>query len=45
MSNLELYQQTRVANNGHAVTLLWAELREDDKSDGGLNELGMLGLR
>ncbi|KUJ76892.1 hypothetical protein AVO45_10385 [Ruegeria marisrubri] len=44
-SNLELYEQTRVAANGHAVTLLWAELPEDDKDDGGPKELGMPGFR
>ena len=43
-SNLELYEQTRVANKGHAVTLLWAELPEDEE-DGGLDELGMPGFR
>ncbi|WP_171133482.1 MULTISPECIES: hypothetical protein [unclassified Ruegeria] len=43
-SNLELYEQTRVANKGHAVTLLWAELPEDEE-DGGLKELGIPGFR
>lgn len=43
-SGLELYEQTRVAPNGHAVTLLWAELPEDDEDDGGLKELGMPGF-
>jgi hypothetical protein len=40
-SNLELFEQTRVAPSGHAVTLLWAELSEDDNDDGGLKELGI----
>ncbi|MEM6891562.1 MAG: hypothetical protein AAF636_26090 [Pseudomonadota bacterium] len=44
-SELELYEQTRVAPSGHAVTLLWAELPEDYKDDGGLKELGMPGFR
>lgn len=44
-SSLELYEQTRVANKGHAVTLLWAELPEDGQDDGGLKELGMPGFR
>lgn len=44
-SNLELFEQTRVAKNGHAVTLLWAELQEDQEDDGGLKELGMPGFR
>lgn len=44
-SNLELYEQTRVAPSGHAVTLLWAELPEDDEKDGGLDEIGTPGFR
>ena len=44
-SNLALFEQTRVANNGHAVTLLWAELPDDDEDNGGLNELGIPGFR
>lgn len=44
-SKLELYEQTRVANKGHAVTLLWAELTEDDEEDGGFKELGAPSFR
>ncbi|MEM0950331.1 MAG: ImmA/IrrE family metallo-endopeptidase [Pseudomonadota bacterium] len=44
-SGFELYEQTRVAQNGHAVTLLWAELSEDDEEDRGLRELGTPGFR
>jgi hypothetical protein len=40
-SGLELYEQTRVAPSGYAVTLLWAELPEDDNDNGGLQELGV----
>ena len=41
-SDLELFEQTRLGNSGHAVTLLWAELSdEDDGDDSGLNELSM----
>ena len=41
--DLELFEQTRVANNGHAVTLLLADLADadDDEDDGGLTELTM----
>jgi Zn-dependent peptidase ImmA (M78 family) len=38
--DIELYEQTRIAANGHAVTLLWADMPEED-DDGGLAELGM----
>lgn len=44
-SYIELYEQTRVTNNGHAVTLLWAELQEEDEDDHRLKELGMPGFR
>ncbi|QIE45216.1 ImmA/IrrE family metallo-endopeptidase [Pseudohalocynthiibacter aestuariivivens] len=46
-SDVELFEQTRVANNGHAVTLLWAELADadDDEDDGGLTELTMPAFR
>ena len=44
-SDLELFEQTPVANNGHAVTLLWAELPDDDEDNGNLDELGMPGFR
>ena len=39
--DLQLYEQTRVTSNGHAVTLLWADLPDDDEADeaGGRNEL------
>lgn len=39
--DLEIYEQTRVGNNGHAVTLLWAEIPDKDTDDDGLQELGM----
>ena len=39
-TNLELHEQTRVAANGHAVTLLWADIPEENDDDG-LAELGM----
>ncbi|MGR3743028.1 MAG: ImmA/IrrE family metallo-endopeptidase [Pseudooceanicola nanhaiensis] len=40
-SDLQLREQTRVARNGHAVTLLWANIPdEDEEDDGGLPELG-----
>lgn len=45
-SDLDLHEQTRIANNGHAVTLLWAEMPDaEDDDDGGLAELGMPGFR
>lgn len=46
-SDLELHEQTRVAASGHAVTLLWADMpdEDDDDDDGGLAELGMPGFR
>ncbi|WP_089989184.1 ImmA/IrrE family metallo-endopeptidase [Cognatiyoonia koreensis] len=40
----ELFEQTRVASNGHAVTLLWAELPEEDDG-GGHQELGTPSFR
>ncbi|WP_159087092.1 ImmA/IrrE family metallo-endopeptidase [Loktanella sp. Alg231-35] len=43
-SHVELFEQTRVAPNGHAVTLLWAELPDEDDGSG-LRELGMPGFR
>lgn len=39
-SHGELFEQTRVAPNGHAVTLLWAELPDEDDGSG-LRELDM----
>ncbi len=47
-SDVELFEQTRVANNGHAVTLLLADLADadDDEDDSGsLKELNMPGFR
>lgn len=44
-SDFELYEQTRVTPSGHAVTLLWAELPDDQEEDGGVKELGMPGFR
>ncbi|WP_347310761.1 ImmA/IrrE family metallo-endopeptidase [Defluviimonas sp. SAOS-178_SWC] len=39
---VEIYEQTRVGRDGHAVTLLWADLPDDDDADeGGPAELGM----
>ncbi|MBS9717757.1 hypothetical protein ACFFUT_10460 [Pseudohalocynthiibacter aestuariivivens] len=32
-ADLEIYEQTRVGTNGHAVTLLWAELPDDTDED------------
>lgn len=43
-SDIELFEQTRVAGNGHAVTMLWADQPENDDDDGGLKELGMPGF-
>ncbi|PWE28759.1 hypothetical protein DDZ14_18810 [Maritimibacter sp. 55A14] len=40
-SDIELFEQTRVANNGHAVTLLLADLADSDDEEDGLQELGM----
>ena len=41
-SDIELFEQTRAAGNGHAVTLLWAELPEsEDDEGGGLTALSM----
>ncbi|AXI41774.1 ImmA/IrrE family metallo-endopeptidase [Sulfitobacter sp. SK011] len=39
-SNIELFEQTRLSPSGHAVTLLWADVPdEDDNDNGGLYEL------
>ncbi len=39
--DLEMREQTRLAANGHAVTLLWTKTHDqDDDDDGGLPELG-----
>lgn len=43
-TDLDLYEQTRVGNKGHAVTLLWADSPDPDEDDGedpGRPELGM----
>lgn len=40
-SDFGLFEQTRVASNGHAVTLLWADLPEKDDDEGGLTELNV----
>ncbi len=37
---LDLFEQTRLGKSGHAVTLLWAELPDDDDEDDLLPELG-----
>lgn len=39
-TGFELHEQTRVTSSGHAVTLLWADISEDEEDDGGLPELG-----
>lgn len=39
-SEPELFEQTRVAIKGHAVTMLWAELSDEDDANIGLEELG-----
>lgn len=45
-SDFDLFEQTRVASNGHAVTLLWADLPDtDSEEDDGLNELGAPAFR
>jgi Zn-dependent peptidase ImmA (M78 family) len=44
-TGFELYEQTRLAKNGHAVTLLWADLPDEDDEDGGLAELDTPGFR
>lgn len=42
----EIWEQTRVGKNGHAVTLLWADLPDEDEDDDrGLPELGLPGFR
>ena len=41
-ADLELYEQTRLGNGGHAVTMLWADLPdEDDDEDESPDELGL----
>ncbi len=41
-SEFELFEQTRLAANGHAVTLLWADLPDaEPEEDTGLTELSM----
>lgn len=42
-TDLNLYEQTRVSNNGHAVTLLWADIPDpdDDDDDPGRPELSV----
>ncbi|WP_339718211.1 ImmA/IrrE family metallo-endopeptidase [uncultured Maritimibacter sp.] len=44
---IELFEQTRVGRDRHAVTLLWADLspEADDEDDGALPELGEPGFR
>ena len=43
---VKIYEQTRVGRDGHAVTLLWADLPDDDDADeDGPKELGMPGFR
>jgi hypothetical protein len=37
----ELFEQTRVGNNGHALTMLWATLPPDQEDGDDLPELGM----
>lgn len=44
-SDLELFEQTRVATNGHAVTLLWMTEPPEPDDDGGLDELTTPGFR
>jgi hypothetical protein len=44
-SDFDLYEQTRVSPSGHAVTLLSAELPDEEDKDGGLKELGMPAFR
>lgn len=42
---VEIYEQTRVGRDGHAVTLLWADLpEEDDTDEDGPRELGTPGF-
>ncbi|MDI3335666.1 ImmA/IrrE family metallo-endopeptidase [Defluviimonas aestuarii] len=42
---VEIYEQTRVGRDGHAVTLLWADLPDDDDAnDGEPIEIGMPGF-
>lgn len=44
--DLDLYEQTRVSNTGHAITLLWADLPDDENdTDGSRPELGMPAFR
>jgi Zn-dependent peptidase ImmA (M78 family) len=44
-SDLELFEQTRVAANGHAVTLLWMTEPPEPDDDGGLDELTTPGFK
>jgi hypothetical protein len=45
-ADLELYEQTRLGNDGHAVTMLWADIPdEEDNEVGSPDELGMPGFR
>ncbi|MCB2117490.1 MAG: hypothetical protein KDE00_14650 [Rhodobacteraceae bacterium] len=42
---VEIYEQTRVGRDGHAVTLLWTDLpHEGDADEGGPAELGVPGF-
>lgn len=42
---VEIYEQTRIGRDGHAVTLLWADLPNvHDAEEGGPTELGMPGF-
>ena len=41
-ADIGMFEQTRLAPNGHAVTLLWAELPQEDRDeDGSPPELGL----
>lgn len=45
-AEIELFEQTRVGGNGHAVTLLWASMPgADGADDDGIEELGTPGFR
>lgn len=39
--DLDLFEQTRLGPDGHAVTLLWADLPEDEPDEDGPRGLGM----
>ena len=46
LPDLDLWKQTRVGKDGHAVSLLWAERTDNDEGEvAGANPLGTPGFR